>query len=145
MRDEGRKTFVPIWIGPAEAVSIQWELDNRQPQRPMTHDLINNIFNELDIHYRQSDGKRRVRIKFFYATLHLQLGRNGDSIREVDARPSDAIALALRAHCQILVSDSVAQKTAIQIEETEELESVGTVPRPKHGRPSPATTRSIGL
>ncbi|MBV9470571.1 MAG: bifunctional nuclease family protein [Abitibacteriaceae bacterium] len=118
LRDTDRKTFVPIWIGPAEAVSIQMELDNRQSQRPMTHDLIANIFRELGI--------RLVKVtvndctdKIFYAKLHLQVGQSEDSIQEVDARPSDAIALALRAPCQILVSDSVAQKTGIQVEEAD--------------------------
>lgn len=119
LRDSDRKTFVPIWIGPAEAVAIQMELDNRQSQRPMTHDLIANILREL--------GVRLVKVtvndctdKIFYAKLHLQVGRNEDDIQEVDARPSDAIALALRAPCQILVSESVAQKTGIQVEEAEE-------------------------
>ena len=118
LRDAERKTFVPIWIGPAEAISIQWELDHRQPQRPMTHDLMTNIFREL--------GVRLVRVtvndfadQVYYARLHLQVGPNEKDVQEVDARPSDAIALALRAHCQILVSDEVAQKTGIQVEEAE--------------------------
>ena len=118
LRDSERKTFVPIWIGPAEAISIQWELDHRQPQRPMTHDLMTNIFRELNV--------RLVRVtvndfaeQVYYARLHLQIGTNEENIQEVDARPSDAIALALRAQCQILVSDEVAQKTGIQVEENE--------------------------
>ena len=49
LRDEERKTFVPIWIGAAEAMSIQMELDNKQPPRPMTHDLISNILRELGV------------------------------------------------------------------------------------------------
>ena len=118
LRDAERKTFVPIWIGPAEAISIQWELDHRQPQRPMTHDLMTNIFREL--------GVRLIRVtvndfaeQVYYARLHLQIGPGEDNIQEVDARPSDAIALALRAECQILVSDEVAQKTGIQVEDGE--------------------------
>lgn len=118
LRDVERKTFVPIWIGPAEAVSIQMELDNRQSQRPMTHDLIANIFRELDIHLVKVT-VNDCTDKIFYAKLHLQVGRNEDNIQEVDARPSDAIALALRAPCQILVSESVAQKTGIQVEEAD--------------------------
>jgi bifunctional DNase/RNase len=125
LRDAERKTFVPIWIGPAEAISIQWELDHRQPQRPMTHDLMTNIFREL--------GVRLVRVtvndfaeQVYYARLHLQIGPNEENIQEVDARPSDAIALALRAQCQILVSDEVAQKTGIQVEENESDELTDT-------------------
>ncbi len=116
LRDAERKVFVPIWIGPAEAVSIQMELDAKQPQRPMTHDLITNILRDL--------GVTLVRVtvndfsdSVYYASLHLQVGRNESNLREVDARPSDAIALALRTKAQILVSDDVAQKTGIQVEE----------------------------
>ncbi|HEX8464521.1 MAG TPA: bifunctional nuclease family protein [Abditibacterium sp.] len=116
LRDAERKTFVPIWIGPAEAVSIQMELDAKQPQRPMTHDLIANILRDLGI--------KLVKVtvhdfsdSVYYASLHLQIGRGGENIHEVDARPSDAIALALRTQAQIWVADDVAQKTGIQVEE----------------------------
>jgi bifunctional DNase/RNase len=118
LRDKERKTFVPIWIGPAEAMSIQMELDNKQQPRPMTHDLIANIFHDMGI--------RLVKVtvndftdSVYYASLHLQLGQNEDRVQEVDARPSDAIALALRAQCQIWVSDSVAEKAGIQVEEAD--------------------------
>lgn len=116
LRDAERKTFVPIWIGPAEAVSIQMELDEKQPQRPMTHDLIANILRDLGvtlIKVTVNDFSDSV----YYATLHLQVGQ-GNTIQEVDARPSDAIALALRTQAQIWVADDVAQKTGIQVEES---------------------------
>jgi hypothetical protein len=116
LRDAERKTFVPIWIGPAEAVSIQMELDEKQPQRPMTHDLIANILRDLGIKLIKvtvNDFADSV----YYASLHLQIGRSSDNVHEVDARPSDAIALALRTQAQIWVADDVAQKTGIQVEE----------------------------
>ncbi len=120
LRDAERKMFVPIWIGPAEAISIQWELDHRQPQRPMTHDLMTNIFQEMGI--------RLLRVtvneftdQVYFARLHLQIGNEEAQVQEVDARPSDAIALALRANCQILVSDDVAQKTGIQVEDSDDV------------------------
>jgi len=119
LRDEDRKTFVPIWIGPAEAISIQMELDNRQRPRPMTHDLISNVFREMGIRLIKvtvNDFSDQV----YYASLHLQIGESEKDIQEIDARPSDAIALALRAKCAILVSDSVAEKTGIQVEEAED-------------------------
>ena len=122
LRDEDRKTFVPIWIGPAEAISIQMELDNRQPPRPMTHDLMANIFRELGISLVKvtvNDFSEQV----YYASLHLQIGDGEKDVQEIDARPSDAIALALRAKCAILVSDSVAEKTGIQVEDAEEVSS----------------------
>ena len=118
LRDAERKTFVPIWIGPAEAVSIQMELDNRQSQRPMTHDLIANIFRDLGVQLLKVT-VHDCTDKIFYAKLHLQVGGGQENVQEVDARPSDAIALALRAPCQILVSEKVAQKTGIQVEEAE--------------------------
>ncbi|HVF10083.1 MAG TPA: bifunctional nuclease family protein [Abditibacteriaceae bacterium] len=124
LRDADRKTFLPIWIGPSEAYSIQMELDNRQPQRPMTHDLLDCIFRELGVHLVKvtvNDFADQV----YYASLHLQIGHNEDSLQEVDARPSDAIAMALRAHCQILVSEVVAQSAGIQVEETTGAEGEG--------------------
>ena len=115
LRDAERTVFVPIWIGPAEAVSIQMELDEKQPQRPMTHDLMTNVLREL--------GATLVRVtvndfsdSVYYASLHVQVGRNSDNLQEIDARPSDAIALALRAKAQILVADDVAEKTGIQVQ-----------------------------
>jgi uncharacterized protein len=116
LRDAERKVFVPIWIGPAEAVSIQMELDAKQPPRPMTHDLMTNILRDLNIKLIKvtvNDFTDSV----YYASLHLQVGRNEDNIHEVDARPSDAIALALRTRARILVAEDVAQKTGIQVEE----------------------------
>ena len=116
LRDEERKVFVPIWIGPAEAVSIQMELDAKTPQRPMTHDLMANILREL--------GAKLVRVtvndfadSVYYASLHLEMGRGSKEIQEIDARPSDAIALALRTNAQILVADDVAAKTGIAVTE----------------------------
>ena len=115
LRDAERTVFVPIWIGPAEAVSIQMELDEKQPQRPMTHDLMTNVLREL--------GATLVRVtvndfsdSVYYASLHVQIGRNSENLQEIDARPSDAIALALRAKAQILVADDVAEKTGIQVQ-----------------------------
>lgn len=119
LRDAERKVFVPIWIGPAEAVSIQMELNSQAPQRPMTHDLMVTLLKQLDA--------RLVRVtvnefsdSVYYASLHLQSGRSG-ATHEVDARPSDAIALALRTQAQIWVSDEVALKAGILVEENSPL------------------------
>ena len=117
LRDTSRKVFVPIWIGPAEAVSIKMELDSSQLPRPNTHDLISNILRDLGIKLVKvtvNDFSDLV----YYASLHLQIGR-GENLHEIDARPSDAIALALRAQAQIWVADDVVQKAGIQAEETE--------------------------
>jgi hypothetical protein len=113
LRDVRKRLFVPIWIGPAEAYSIQMELESRQPLRPMTHDLMNNVLKELGVKLRKitvSD----CRDSIYYATLTLQIG---DAVQEVDARPSDAIALALRANAAIFVSEKVANEMGIVLEE----------------------------
>ena len=122
LRDEERKTFVPIWIGPAEAVSIQYELDKKVPPRPMTHDLLTNILNDLGIRLEKVT-VNSFSDQVYYASLHL-LMPGTTQIQEVDARPSDAIALALRAHCQILVAQDVAEQHGIQIDEASEIEAV---------------------
>lgn len=117
LRDETRSTFVPIWIGLSEAVAIQMELDQRASQRPMTHDLIASILREMNIRLTKvtvNDFEDSI----YYASLHLEIGENGSSkTQELDARPSDAIALALRARCSIFVSDAVSKKAGIQVEE----------------------------
>lgn len=117
LRDEARSTFIPIWIGLSEAVSIQMELDQRASQRPMTHDLMAEILRELNVRLL------KVTINDFsdliyYASLHLQIGNDDTVVQELDARPSDAIALALRAQCSIFVSEKVSEKAGIQVEET---------------------------
>jgi len=116
LRDDDHKVFVPIYIGPAEAMSIQMELDNRQPPRPMTHDLIADILHKLDIQIVKVTVNDVDKL-LYYATLHLK-GEHGEgATQEVDARPSDAIALALRAQCGIWVSDKVVDKSGIQVED----------------------------
>lgn len=115
LRDEDHKVFVPIYIGPAEAMSIQMELDNQQPPRPMTHDLIANILRDLDVQLTKVT-VNDVSDLLYYAKLHLQSREDG-APQEIDARPSDAIALALRTQCGIWVSDEVIDKSGIQVEE----------------------------
>lgn len=116
LRDETRSTFVPIWIGLSEAVSIQMELDQRQSQRPMTHDLIAEIFQEVGIRLLKVTVNEYDET-IYYASLHLQIGDNDANVQEMDARPSDAIALALRARCGIFVSETVSEKAGIQVED----------------------------
>ncbi len=113
LRDAHKRLFVPIWIGPAEAYSIQLELESRTPQRPMTHDLMTTVLKELGVKLRKVT-VNDCRDSIYYATLTLQIG---DAVQEVDARPSDAIALALRANASIFVAEKVAQQMGIVLEE----------------------------
>jgi bifunctional DNase/RNase len=105
--------FLPIWVGPFEAEAITIALQEVEVARPQTHDLLNRIFQLLKANLQKvviSDLKEDV----FYATILAEV--NGNLI-EIDARPSDAIALALRAHIPILVERKVMEEAAIEPEE----------------------------
>jgi bifunctional DNase/RNase len=115
LRDHARTRFVPIWIGAAEAMGIQMSLDERASSRPMTSELIANVMGALHMKLVQVtiiDFANTV----FYARLHLQVGGNEAPIQELDVRPSDAIALALRAKCPILVDETVSEKAGVPFE-----------------------------
>jgi uncharacterized protein len=108
---EGNK-FLPIWIGHPEAAAILMKLQSQAPPRPMTHDLVTDMLEQL--------GAQVVRITVtelrentFYAQVTVQL--DGSEI-EVDARPSDAIALAIRAEAPIFAADRVIEESAIEFE-----------------------------
>jgi bifunctional DNase/RNase len=103
LTDEERR--LPILIGPAEATAIQMALEGRQPDRPMTHDLLRNILERVG-----ADLDRVVIDDFwntvYYAKLYL---RKGNEEMEIDARPSDAIALAVRFNTPIQVADGILE------------------------------------
>src|SRR5262245_50249904 len=94
---EGERRFLPIWIGIREAEAIAWAQQGMVPPRPMTHDLLKNVLEEVGV------GVDRIVITelrdgTFYALLHLS--RNGSQY-EISSRPSDAIALAVRVSVPI--------------------------------------------
>jgi uncharacterized protein len=103
LRDKDGHKVLPIWVGVFEANAIALQIENVTPQRPMTHDLLNNVIHDLKADIKKvvvSDLKENT----FYALIHLSIA--GET-RVIDARPSDAIALALRARAPIYVEDSV--------------------------------------
>ena len=106
---------VPIIIGVAEAQSIAIQLEHLRSQRPLTHDLIKNLADQLDVTleevfiYHWETG-------IFYSELRF---RHGDKLLKIDSRTSDAIALALRYDCPIYISADVIEKTAIPVADTE--------------------------
>jgi len=121
LKDDTYHRWLPIVVGPAEAQAIALELENVTPPRPMTHDLMKNLLNSLKANISRvivSDLKENT----YYAVIDLR--RNGTQTH-VDARPSDAIAIALRTNAPIFVDEKVMQKAAI----SEDLESV----EPKEG------------
>src|SRR6266446_3852815 len=103
LRDAGGQKVLPIWVGIFEANAIALQIENVTPPRPMTHDLLRNVITDLKATVQKvvvCDLKENT----FYALIYLEV--NGSSVA-VDARPSDAIALALRARCPIFVEQSV--------------------------------------
>ncbi len=105
--------FLPIWIGHPEAAAILVKLQNHAPARPMTHDLLNDVLGHLDAEV-VSIAVTEMRENTYYARITLQ--QNGSEI-EVDSRPSDAIALAVRIGVPIFVEESVLARGAIEPEE----------------------------
>jgi uncharacterized protein len=106
LMDLANKTGLPIWIGPFEANAIAMKLKKIGSQRPMTHDLIHSILNNLEskvIKIVVNDLKENT----YYALIYLN--RKGDEI-VIDSRPSDAIAIALAVDAPIFVSDQVIEK-----------------------------------
>ena len=101
---EGNR-FLPIWIGHAEAGAILMKLQNSAPPRPMTHDLVTEILLQLDAQVVRV-AVTELRESTFYAQVTIQ--QDGSEI-EVDSRPSDAIALAVRAEAPIFVADEVIE------------------------------------
>lgn len=106
LRDLRSQMFLPIWIGVFEANAIALRLEGVEPPRPMTHDLLRAILEQLGGRVEKiviSDLKEST----FFAVIHL---RNQESSLTIDARPSDAIALALRTGSPIFVLRSVLDK-----------------------------------
>ena len=108
---EGNK-FLPIWIGHSEAAAILMKLQGATTPRPMTHDLVTSMLGELDAQVVRIT-VTELRENTFHASITIQ--QNGTEI-EVDSRPSDAIALAVRAEAPIYADDRVIEESAIEFE-----------------------------
>ena len=105
LRDQDGQRVLPIWVGPAEANAIGLQIENVLPQRPLTHDLLRDVIQALDGSVEKvvvCDLKENT----FYALIHLLV--RGEPV-SIDARPSDAIALALRARAPIFVEEAVIE------------------------------------
>jgi hypothetical protein len=106
LRDADNQRVLPIWVGPVEANAIALQIENVAPPRPLTHDLLRNVLSELGVTLRRvviTDLKENT----FYAYLDL---RRGDETLLVDARPSDAIALAIRTKSPVFVDAAVLER-----------------------------------
>jgi len=108
LKDMTEKAVLPIWIGAMEAMAISLALNEVKLPRPMTHDLLLRLVEALDAQV-VSVNVISLTEGTYYAEIELEVG--GDT-RRVDSRPSDAIALALRARAPILVAEPVLQQVA---------------------------------
>ena len=114
VEDENR--YLPIWIGQPEARSILMKLQNQEFSRPLTHDLAVNLVSEMGAKLERIT-VTELRDSTFFATLRLSI--DGRSV-EVDSRPSDAIAIAVRADAPIFAADEVIEEAAVVFEEAME-------------------------
>lgn len=109
LKEAVRDRYLPIWIGPWEANAIALKLQGVSPERPLTHDLFAKTLLELGVAVRRiviSD----LADETFRARIVLE---QGGQTREIDARPSDAIALAIRAGVPIYATDSVLDQAGV--------------------------------
>src|SRR5437763_2518865 len=104
--------FLPIWIGHPEAAAILMKLQGASTPRPLTHDLLTDMLDQLDAQVVRIT-VTELRESTFYASITVQ--QNGSEL-EIDSRPSDAIALAVRAEAPIFVADRVIEESAIEFE-----------------------------
>jgi hypothetical protein len=113
LKEVDAERYLPIWIGPYEADAITIRLRKIEVARPLTHDLLRNVIVEMGgevSHITVND----LRNDTFYA--HITVNVNGQQV-EIDSRPSDAIALAVRAHIPIFVDESVMARAGITPED----------------------------
>lgn len=117
LKDVNSETMLPIWVGAYEANAIALEIEKISPQRPMTHDLLRNVILEMGANVERVV-VTELRDNTFFAMIIMK-DRAGDSVM-IDARPSDAIALALRVDCPIFVNEEVIQASRNTVTSGEE-------------------------
>jgi len=126
--DLEEKSYIPIVVGPPEANAINIAMEGIQLPRPITHDLVKSMLDELSTRIERVVISE-LKDETYYARIHL---KTPSGERQIDARPSDAIALALRAKAPIYVSDEVAARALVPTEGWEK------------ARPAPAARSESG-
>lgn len=109
LKDVGSEAIMPIWVGIFEANAIAIEIEKVAPPRPMTHDLARNLMRYMNAQLEKIV-ITELRDDTFFAVLWM---RQNEELITLDARPSDAIALALRADCPIYVAEQVMQSAKL--------------------------------
>jgi len=126
LKDPEEHHTLPIWIGILEAAAIAYALEGTQPPRPMTHDLMKMLLEELGARVSRIDIDS-LEDNVFHAKLHLEIPGGGK--RLVDSRPSDALALALRVDAAIYAEEKVLRRaSAVQVKDPESGEEAGQDP-----------------
>jgi bifunctional DNase/RNase len=120
LKEKDAERFLPIWIGIYEANAIALKITNITPERPITHDLLANILQSADMKLKKIQVTALTN-EVFYARLFI--GIDGKDV-EIDSRPSDAIALAVRLTCPILVAQEVLDKAGVLPEKEEDEEKL---------------------
>lgn len=118
LKDVGSDTMLPIWVGAYEANAIALEIEKIAPPRPMTHDLLRNLIIELGIQVERVV-VTSLKDNTFFAVIEMRMSDGNRMV--LDSRPSDAIALALRADCPIFVDAEVikASRNTVPSEDEE--------------------------
>lgn len=119
LRDSENNRLLPIWIGQNEATAILLKLQRVEPPRPLTHDLLHNLILTLGMQIERVE-ITRLEESTFYAAIVL---RGEDKTWAIDARPSDSIALAVRAHAPIFVAEEVLDEAGLAPDEEFDEES----------------------
>lgn len=113
LKEEDGERYLPIWIGPAEADAITLQLQGMEAPRPLTHDLLKSVLETLsaEVLHIVINGLEK---NTYFANIVIDV--DGDTV-EIDSRPSDAIALAVRVNSPIYVADDVMESAGLQPEE----------------------------
>tara|TARA_Y100000994_G_C15631411_1_gene417284 strand:+ start:367 stop:894 length:528 start_codon:yes stop_codon:yes gene_type:complete len=125
LKVKGSDTYLPIFIGPFEVESIRLKLMDVKVERPLTHDLLTSVIGEMGGQI-ESVIVSELKNDTFYAKI---LIGSGDNLIEIDARPSDAIAIAVRSNVPIFVEDEVVAQAGVVFNGDDEFEASDEVPQ----------------
>jgi len=127
LREQDGHRAVFIWVGLSEATAISMQMEGQQPARPMTHDLIVSILGELGVTLERVTITDMQQNTYFAALLM----RGGDQTAQIDCRPSDAVAIAMRTKSPIYIGDDLLDRLEQQRKESEvELSPGSTIVEP---------------
>lgn len=139
LREVNTERYLPIWIGVYEAEAITIALQEVEVARPLTHDLLRNVFHVFNARIVRVE-VASLRDDTFYGNIIAEV--NGQSV-SIDARPSDALNLAVRAHVPILVARSVMDMAGVVPEKDLQSETQESLPAAPSSKPKPAQEEDI--